>query len=107
MALLAVFVVSTFSHAADKGEKKKANGVSGTVKSVDVSANKVTITVKVKKETADKTLSVDDNVKVTIEGEKKTLADVKEGATVRCRLSEDGKSVTAISVGKKKKKGDA
>ena len=107
VALLALFVVATFSQAAEKGDKKKVDTVSGTVKSLDVAAKTITVTVKGKKETSDKTLAVAEKVKVTIDGEKKTLADVKEGATVQCRLSEDGKSVTAINVGKRKKKGDA
>ena len=104
VALMALFVVATFSPAADKGDKKKAKGVGGIVKSVDANTKTITITVKVKKESQDKTLSVADDAKVTIDGEKKSLSDVKEGAKARCKLSEDGKTVTAIKVGKKKKK---
>ncbi len=106
-ALMALFVVAGFSQAAEKGDKKKVETVSGTVKSLDTAAKTITVTVKAKKETSDKTLTVSDNVKVMVDGEKKTFADVKVGATVQCRLSEDGKSVTAINVGKRKKKGDA
>ncbi len=104
VALMALFVVSTFSQAAEDGEKKKANAVAGVVKAIDADAKTITVTVKVKKESEDKTYSLTDKTKVTIDGEKKTLADVKEGAQVQCRLSEDSKSVMAINVGKRKKK---
>jgi Cu/Ag efflux protein CusF len=106
-ALLALFCVASFSQAAEKGEKKKTETISGTVKSVDAAAKTITLTVKKKEESEDKTLTLADKVKVNIDGEKKTLEDIKEGATVQCRMSEDGKSVTAINVGKRKKKGDA
>jgi hypothetical protein len=103
VALAALFVVASLSQAADKGDKKKAGGVAGTVKSVDASAKTITVSVKNKKETEDKTFAVADDVKVTINGESKTLGDVEEGAKARFKLSEDGKTVMAISVGKKKK----
>lgn len=101
---MALFVVATFSPAAEKADKKKAKGVSGTVKSVDATAKTITVTVKVKKESQDKTLSVSDDAKVTIDGEKKTLADVNVGAKAQMKLSEDGQTVMAINIGKKKKK---
>ena len=103
MALVALFVLATVSHAADKADKKKRNAVAGTVKSVDAAGKKITVAVKVKKETSDKTLSLADDVRVRINGEAKTLGDIEEGSKARLRLSEDGKTVTAINVGKRKK----
>ncbi|MEX2212870.1 MAG: hypothetical protein WD768_02000 [Phycisphaeraceae bacterium] len=87
---------------ADKPDKKKpaTAAVKGVVKSVD--GDKITLTVKVKKETEEKTFAVGE-VKVQINGEKKTLADVTAGLEVTCKLSEDGKSIVAINSGKKPK----
>lgn len=104
MALIALFVVAAISHAADKADKKKGKGVAGTVKSVDASAKSITLTVKVKKETSDKTFAVADDAKVSINGEEKSLSDIEAGAKVQCKVSEDGQTVTAINIGKKKKK---
>lgn len=106
--LVAVFaLVSSVALGADKApkpEKKKSEhaAVKGVVKAVNVDKSTITVTVKVKKETEDKTFEVSE-AKVQINGEKKTLADVKEGMEVVCKLSEDGKSVVGIVSGKKPK----
>jgi len=105
MALMVSLMVSAISDAADKSKRKKGKHVSGLVKSVDLMANKITVAVKVKKkETADKTYGIAEGATVTINGEKKTLGDIKEGVKAQLTLSEDGKAVKAIKIGKKKKK---
>lgn len=97
VAVAALLVAAPVLCAQDQAQK--AQGVQGVVKSVDASAGTITLTVK--KE--DKTFNVAKDVRVRIEGESKTLADVKPGARARLRLSEDGKTVLAINVGGGKK----
>jgi hypothetical protein len=84
---------------------KKRHGARGEVKAIDVAAKMITLSVrKAKKQFEDKTVSVADNVKVRINGETKTLADVQVGAKVNVRLSEDEKTAVAINIGGGKKK---
>ena len=106
--LVAVFAFSSAiafgADKAEKPEKKKPTtaSIKGVVKSVDASAGTITITVKNKKESEDKTFAAKD-AKIQINGEAKTLADVTEGLEVTVKLSEDGKSVVGLASGKKPK----
>lgn len=101
--LAALFLTAGLSPAQ---EKKKA-APAGKVKSVDVKENKITLEGKKKKDGTtgpDRTFDVAKDAKVTVNGETKALADLKAGDAVNLTLSEDQKAVTAISIGKKKKK---
>jgi len=109
VAVLALFALAQGAVAADKADKpkkKRGKGVAGVVKSVDAGANSITITVKKKKESSDQTLKVAKNAKVVINGDAKSLADLKEGDKVRALVNEAGEAV-AIHSGKKAKKDGA
>ena len=101
MALLILFVAGAVSDAANRGGRKKTKPVRAKITSLDASAK--TITVKMKKEAQEKTLDLADAVKVKINGEDKALSDVEPGVKARLRLSEDGQTVKAIIIGKRKK----
>jgi len=103
-ALVALLAFAQTLSAQEKKERKKG-GPGGRVKSVDASANKITVTMreKGKKEGVDKTYTVAKDCKVTIGGEAKTLADVKEGAIVGLTLGANDE-VTEIRVVMRKKK---
>jgi hypothetical protein len=85
--------------------QKKMKSVGGAVKAVDANAKTITITKQNKKQqtSEDKTLTLADDVKVTIQGEAKTVPDVATGASAKLTLSEDGQKVIAITVGGAKK----
>ncbi len=88
------------------GKKKPAGGkagVGGTVKAVD--AKDRVITLAGKKGAEGQKVTVAKDAKITIDGEEKTLADIKEGALVQLTLDAD-KNATAVTVGGKKKKTD-
>lgn len=101
ICMLGLLATAQVSGADDAPKKKGANG---TVKAVDTDASTITLTMKNKKEMVDKTFAVAKDAKILIDGESKSLADVKVGATARLGLSEDGNSATRIVVGERKKK---
>jgi hypothetical protein len=97
LALAALIPLSALSQDATGGEKKKgppANAVSGVVKSVDASAN--TVTVEVKGGEA-KTFTVNDKTKIKIDKADKTLADLTEGLRVMVVPSKKGDAAMMIN----------
>ena len=53
---------------------------------------------------ADQVIPVAKDAKISVDGEAKTLADVKAGEMANVILGEDNKTATAVIVGKKKVK---
>jgi hypothetical protein len=101
----ALFLMAGLTAAQDK--KKGPGAVSGKIKSVDADKSKITLEGKKNKKDnttgPDQTFDVAKGAKVTINGEAKTLADVKAGDQATLTLTEDRKSVNTITIGKKKK----
>lgn len=110
VAVLFVFAVASISFAAEEkkaapapAEKKaepakkapKVTQVTGEVKAVDAAAKTITVAKKVKGKVDEETVvAVDDKTKITLDKEKKTLADVKAGDKVTVKYTEvDGKNV--------------
>jgi len=105
VAVLFVFAVASVSFAAEekkaapakKVEKKaapKVMQVTGEVKAVDAAAKTITVAKKVKGKVEETVVTVDDKTKITLDKEKKTLADVKAGDKVKVKYTEvDGKNV--------------
>jgi ribosome maturation factor RimP len=93
LAVMIALVLCVSVAEAAKGAKP----LRGKITKVD-GAN-VTITTKDGTET---TVATTDSTEVTINGEKKTVADLPTGKNARVTLGEDGKTATAISVGKAK-----
>ena len=82
---------------AETAEKLKVKIVIGEVKTVDTAAKMITVEKWVKGEEEETVVTVDDNTKITIGKEKKTLADMKVGDTVAVIYTEvDGKKVAKI-----------
>jgi len=80
--------------------------IAGAVKAVDAQAGKITLAGKKKKkvEGPDQVITVPKEAKVRIDGEDKTLADVKEGVTATVAVTTDKKTALSVTVGGKKKK---
>ena len=82
---------------AETAEKLKVKIVIGEVKTVDTAAKMITVEKWVKGEEEETVVTVDDNTKITIGKEKKTLADMKVGDTVAVIYTKvDGKKVAKI-----------
>ena len=80
--------------------------IAGTVKAVDATAGTITLEGKKKKNGTtdpDQTIAVAKSAKVSIDGEAKTLADVKAGVQATLALTVDQKTALAVNVGGKKK----
>jgi hypothetical protein len=108
---VALFVCADVALAAKKTGPKT---VSGVIKSVDATANTVTVTVKKKSGPEDKDFAVVDDTKITLTSADGTTNDLtgkdrlkdpglKAGAKVKVTCDADGK-VTGILVGAAKKK---
>ena len=110
LAVMIALMLSVSIAEAAKGAKgaKAGRPTPGTIAKID--GNTLTITPRAKKNStetpADITVTADDNTEVTINGEKKTLADLKVGDKVRVTLGEDGKA-TLIASGKAAHKAEA
>jgi hypothetical protein len=101
--------------AADKAEKKKGQAAQGTIKKVDAATGTLTVTVKNKKESADKEFKIGDATKITVfAGDAKQdltgpaglkNEQFKEGAVVGIISDESGK-VLEVRIGTPKKKKD-
>jgi Cu/Ag efflux protein CusF len=112
-ATLALLFATNMTLAADKAsnKKKKGQAVAGTVKTIDATAGKLTVSVKKKKMVEDKDFTVGDNVKVvTFSGADKKqltgkagLKDIKTGDKVRVQIDGTG-NVVSLQVGAPPKK---
>ncbi len=104
VVVLAIIGFLAFAQTLSAQEKKKGRGQGGTVKSIDTSKNEIVVAVREGKgkDAKDTTFKLAKEVKVTIGGESKTLADVKEGLRVRLTVVND--EVTEIRSGDRKKK---
>jgi len=95
-------------------KKKKKGGVAGKVKSIDAEKGVMVLMVGKKDAAVEKEVKIGDDVKFTIvvsETEKKEGLTAKEGlksehlkAGAEVQLTMDGDKVTAVTVGKVKKK---
>ena len=107
--ILAVMIALMLSVSIAEAAKA-AKATPGTISKID--GNTLTITPRAKKGStdaapADITVTADDKTVVTVNGETKTLADLKVGDKVRVTLGEDGKTATAIASGKAAPKAEA
>jgi hypothetical protein len=103
IALVLVFAVASTADAQGKGKGKKSKAVAGKITKVE--GDKITVAVKVKKETQDKTFTLTKDTKffdgktaITDEGKlsqfKKTV--LVEGTRVRIEADKDG-NVTKLT----------
>ncbi|MGN6367163.1 MAG: hypothetical protein ACTHN5_02770 [Phycisphaerae bacterium] len=99
-AVMLALVLCVSAAEAAKGSKaaKGPKPLRGKITKVDGAS--VTITSKDGTET---TVTTTDATEVTINGEKKTVADLPTGKPARVILDADGKTATAIMVGKAKR----
>jgi hypothetical protein len=101
-SIVLAFVMALVLSAGVVEAAKAAKPTPGTISKIDGAA--LTITPRAKKGTtetpADITVATSDTTEVTINGEKKAVSDLKVGDKVRVTLSDDGKSATAIMIGK-------
>jgi hypothetical protein len=104
LAALVALALSNVSAAQKK--KPAAPTAAGTVKAVDASAGTITLAgQKTKKgEEPEQTIAVAKDAKVSVDGESKTLADVKAGVRATLGLTSDRKTALSVTVGSKKKK---
>ncbi|MDI6889959.1 MAG: hypothetical protein QMC83_03325 [Thermodesulfovibrionales bacterium] len=111
VAVLFVFAITSISFAVEEkkaapvpaekkaepakpAEKPKVKRVTGEVKAVDTKAMTITVTKKVKGKVEETVVTVDDKTKITLDKEKKVLADVKVGDKVTVKYTEvEGKNV--------------
>ncbi|MEW6162713.1 MAG: hypothetical protein AB1606_05320 [Nitrospirota bacterium] len=111
VAVLFVFAITSISFAVEEkkaapapaekkaepakpAEKPKVKQVTGEVKAVDTKAMTITVTKKVKDKVEETVVTVDDKTKITLDKEKKVLADVKVGDKVTVKYTEvEGKNV--------------
>jgi Cu/Ag efflux protein CusF len=109
IAVAAVAALAGFqAHSLSAEEGKKTPQAAGKVKSVDASAGTITLEGKSKEGVPvapEKTFKLAADVKVSINGESKSLADVTAGLQVALALSDDGQTVVAINAGAKKEGG--
>lgn len=81
---------------ATSAEKPKPKGkqVTGEVKAVDAVAKTITVAKKVKDKVEETVVTITDKTKITLDKEKRTLADVKVGDEVTVKYAEaNGKKV--------------
>jgi len=98
VALLFVLSITSLSFAVEEkampAEKPKVKQVTGDVKAVDMKAKALTVVKVMKGKSEDTVVTVDDNTKIMMGKEKKTLADVKVGDKVIAKYTEvDGKKL--------------
>ncbi|MDP3297668.1 MAG: hypothetical protein Q8N09_08780 [Thermodesulfovibrionia bacterium] len=79
---------------AEKKAEVKTHQVTGEVAAVDTAAN----TVTVKKDKKEIVLVVTDKTKITLDKEKKGIADLKAGEKVTAKYTEEGGKNTAKSI---------
>jgi hypothetical protein len=103
IAVLAIVGLLAFAQTLSAQEKKKTRSPGGRVKSIDKSAGTLVVTTGRKGESTDKTYKLAKDCKVKINGEDKTLDDVKEGAFVSLEVGDDD-VVKSITVRMRKKK---
>lgn len=114
VAVLFAFVLTSLTFAAVEkkaepakpAEKPKVRQFTGDVKAVDEEKKTVTVAKKVKDKVTEKVFTVDDKTKITMDKEKKALADVKVGDKVKVKYTEVedknvAKSIAIIPVEKK------
>jgi Cu/Ag efflux protein CusF len=90
--VLALALVLSFALAVLADEAMAApKNMSCTIKQVDTVSNTITVTSADAKES---TFTVDAGAKITIKGKGASLADLKEGQSVRLKV--DGKKVVSI-----------
>jgi Cu/Ag efflux protein CusF len=89
--VLALALVLSFALTVLADEAAVPTNMSCTIKQVDTVSNTVTVTSADAKES---TFSVDVGAKITINGKDASLADLKEGQSVRLKF--DGKKVVSI-----------
>jgi hypothetical protein len=89
--VLALALVLSFALTVLADEAAAPTNMSCTIKQVDTVSNTVTVTSADAKES---TFSVDVGAKITINGKDASLADLKEGQSVRLKV--DGKKVVSI-----------
>jgi ferric-dicitrate binding protein FerR (iron transport regulator) len=79
----------------------------GPIRSVDVKAGTITLAGKKTEsgQSADKTYPLAASVKVVIQGQPATLADIKPGQQATLQLAVDGQTVIQITIGQPKEKG--
>jgi Cu/Ag efflux protein CusF len=75
---------------------QKAAQTRGQVKSIDATAGKVTLSLRTREGAAEKTFDLDKDVKVTSQGQAKSLDDLKAGAAAVLTLK--GEKVVEIEV---------
>ena len=98
LAVMMALVLSVNVAEAAKAAKPTA----GTIAKIE--GTTLTVTPRPKKGSTetlpDITVATDDKTVVTVNGETKALTDLKVGDKVRVTLGEDGKTASAIMVGK-------
>ncbi|MEW6571254.1 MAG: hypothetical protein AB1390_08805 [Nitrospirota bacterium] len=104
LTALFIFSVVSFSLAEEKKmepaavEKPKVKQITGEVAAVDTKAMTISVKKKMKDKVVEAVATVTENTKITMDKEKKTLADVKVGDKVTLKYMEaDGKK-TAKSI---------
>lgn len=105
VALSAILILTASAPAQEEGRK---NAVGGVVKAVDAKAGTITLAERKRdggQVDPEKTYKLDPNVKVTIDGEVKTLKDVPAGKPVALALSKDQQTVVAVTLGGRKRDG--
>jgi len=96
-----VLAISTSLVLAQEAPKGKGSGVRGKVTKIDGANITVQPAARGDATPEAKTFATDDKTSVTAEtreGAKKAVADIKVGDTIQARLSEDGKTATAIVI---------
>jgi hypothetical protein len=97
-----------------KGKRKKGASFTAQVTAVDVTKNTITLAVRdgnggddvENAPLVDKTFAVAKDAKISIDGKAATLADVKANSRAAVSLTDDRKTVTAITIGKGKGGGE-
>src|SRR5262245_5500349 len=79
------------------GDVKKAEGFSGTVKSVDAAKASITLTSTKGDSSIDRTFTVAKDTTVKLDGHEANLSDVKAGMHASVKLAED--KTTAVAIG--------
>jgi ferric-dicitrate binding protein FerR (iron transport regulator) len=88
-SIVGILVMTVESNAATRARAE--------IKSIDEKAN--TITVTTGRSLEDRTLTLDKEVRVMIDGKPARLADLKAGTTVALLLDREGRTVRAVLVG--------
>ena len=106
VACFAVLGMPTTTYAEEGDEPAAEAPKPEKVKGKLVSSTETSITVSVKSEdgeATDKTITLADGAKVTLDGEKAALADIPANTKVQVMLDADGKA-TKVKAGNKKDK---